>query len=477
MTSTTLSDVYDLTDLQPLALRDDPVEYRRFYDQSSGFTAQNAPVQNHFNFRVSDINSLWLLHRAYLLVEFSLVNGGGANERGTFANGLGNLFERAILRLGDTIVEDKPRHAFREYEIDAMSWNKQYADTVGSLMLYHTRDVSNAEYHGLNLARSAYVQAGGAVGTIGDYTITPDAFDVGNSPEAKNRTLTRNNPTFAMIPLYHIFNFPKVYQKILRGYDLEIELFTTSDKVRIIRSGVQSDGTAASTAGADDVNLNWSGSGISLYIPRIVPPAGTMAKINNMLSGAGVAPKVEYERSHVYREAIPTGRADGSWSITTNTSTPTRIYFMLCDQDSETNQLVDLRQRANLLTRLDVYVNGKSVPTENIQAEGATGSSIIQRNFTQYARQWNNLQGNFDGVYHGAMGGGNLDYLSFELNNVISINLKETDDPLLASSSDVKVDYQLDAAAAKDLYLYAVLYSKSTTILEMSEGRNNVIQK
>ncbi len=302
MTSSSLENVYNFDDLEPLALRDDPVEYRRFYDQSAGFTAQNSPVQNHFHFRVSDINSLWLLHRGYLLVEFE-VTAGVANERATLANGLGHLFERCILRLGDTIIEDKPRHFHREFEVDAMSWSKQYAETVGSMMLYHPRDAAGPDYSLANHSRALFQDPGQTT-----QTTSPDPFDVSTTPQGKNRILTDQSPTYAMIPLYHLFNFPKVYQKFIRGYDVELELYTTSDKIRLIRSLKTATNTASGTT---DSTLTWSGPGISLYLPRIVPPAGVMAKINNMLSGDGIKPLVEFEKSNVYRETIPIARSDG----------------------------------------------------------------------------------------------------------------------------------------------------------------------
>ena len=464
-----LDNVYDFSDLAPLDTKNDPVEYRKFYDQASGFTANNAPVQNHFTFRISDINSLWLLHRAYLQVQFD-VDNGGSNERATFANGLGHLFERVILRLGDTIIEDKPRHAFRDYEVDSMTWSKQYAETVGSMMLYHPEDLGSSKWAGINKSRAVHYVPGGTTATI-----TPDAFDVAMTPESYNRTLTDQNPSYAMIPLYHLFNFPKVYQKVIRGMDVEIELYTTGDNVRLIRSAVQSNGLAAGTSpGAADVALKWSGAGITLHIPRIKPNAREEGMFNAQLAKGFNVP-VEFEKSIVYRENIPTGRADGEWSVTTNTSTPTRLYLFLTEQTSETSQLVGARQRNLLLQRLDVYINGEKTPTEQLEAEGAGGSSILQRNFTQYMRMWQNAQNNFDGVYDGAAGGSHMNHLTFDLNNVIAIDLKQTDKPLIDKSSDIRVSYRFDAAAPTAHWLYGVLFSKSRVDLEMSEGRSQAL--
>ena len=465
-----MEDVYNFNNLPKLDVKDDPVEYRRFYDQSSGFTAQNTPVQNHFTFRISDINSYWLLHRAYLLVQFELdAPAGGPNERATLANGIGNIFERVKLRLGDTLIEDKPRHFYRDYEIDAMTWHKQYAETLGSVQMYHNRSVSDSAFRSLNLSRAVYEVPGG-----GSNTIEPNNFDVPGTPESRNLSLTRQNPTYCMIPLFHIFNFTKVYQKVIRGLDVECEFYISSDNVKLIRSLKQSDNVDA-VAGQNYV-FKWAGSGLSLYIPRIKPTPQMEGQLNSMLI-KGVSPMVEFEKSIVYREAIPIGRQDGEWSITTNTSTPTRLYLFLRTQSSESIQTVPLYERKSFLERLDVYVNGERIPTEDVKAEGTANSGLVQRNYTQYFRQWHNMQGNFDGLYNGSSGGSQMSYLEFDLNSVIAFDLKQNTRDLIDKSSDIRVTYKLDDVAVSSHWLYAVLFSKSVVTLEMSEQRSVALVK
>lgn len=472
-----MDSIYDITSNTTLDTKADPVEYRKFFDQTSGSSTANDLTKAHWNFRVSDINSYWLLHRAYLMVEFDIAPLAGApNERVTLANGIGNIIDRCVLRLGDTVVEDKPRHFYREHELDTMTWSKQYVDTVGSLMMYHPNSLQNADWTVANRGRSAYVKPGGGVATIGDYTLDPEAFDVPESPEGHNRLLTQGRSTYAMIPLYHLFNMPKVYQRVIRGLDIELEIYTTNDNIRVIRSATQDDGTASVAGSATNGTFHWKNAGLTLYLPRVVPPAQEQARLNRMLA-EGVAPKIEFEKSIVHRESIASGNKSGEWSITTNTSTPTRIYLMLRSQASESDQNTPLYERQAFLSRLDLYVNGQHVPSENLEAPGATGASITQRNFTTYLRQWHNSQGNFDGVYDGSVGGSHLGLADFELKNIVAIDLKQMGRDLVDKSSDIRVEYTLDNAVNKGHYLYAIVFSKSTVQLEMSEGRSVAIVK
>lgn len=496
-----MDEIYNLEDTKKLETKSDPIEYRKFYDQSSGFTARTPPtvadIQSHFNFRVSDINSYWLLHRAYLLLNFKLAKGTGANERATIANGIGNFFDRCILRFGDTVIEDKPRHFYREFEVDALTWNKQYTDTVGSMMLYHSPNEHSLI--AIDKSRASYLKPGSAFqtinGTAGTYadtdalaaalatfnsthTLQPDVFDDLDTPESKNRVFTDGDSVYCMVPLVHLFNFPKVYEKVIRGLDIELEFYLSNDSTRLIRSSVQSDGAAADTAVAKNYALNWLGAGMTLYLPRVIPTPRVQADLNRMLT-KGVSLPIEFEKSIVYRESIPPARQEGEWSITTNTSTPTRLYFMVRSQASESSQLIDLKTSDVLLSQLDVFVNGEKVPTEVVQAEGAAGSGVIQRNYTQYLRLWHDLQGNRDGVYNGLVGGSNINQTLFDLHRIVAIDLKQSSRDLPDRSSDIRVSYKFDipVPVGKDQWLYCIAYSKATTVLEMSEGRSVALIK
>lgn len=472
-----MDSIYNLQDLPTLETKTDPIEYRKFYDQTSGFSATSAggPVKTHFSFRISDINSFWLLSRAYLLFEFNLTNVGHGTERQTVEY-LGKHFDRVLLRLGDTLVEDKTKYVYRDSEVDALSWGKQYAETVGSMALYKPESFDTSDKRATNLSKALYYKVATA-GSADFATLlerledSPDAFDVPGTFENHNHTATRGSKTFAMLPLVHLFNFLKVYDKVMRGLDIEIELYMAPDSVRIIRSNKLSTG-AASVAG-DNAVFNWSGPGITLMVPRVVPTPKIQAMLNMQLA-KGLNVTVPFEKSHVYRLTIPDGAQTGEWNITTATSTPTRIYLMIRAANSETDQRLRLFARDRLLTRVDVFVNGEKTPTENLTADGATGSGILERNFMTYLRQWHDMQGNIGSPYQGETGHSNLDALGFFANNVVAIDLKQKISDLPDRSSDINVSYQLDLATTvgNTHYLYAVVFSKAVAELQLSEARS-----
>lgn len=476
--------IYNLQDLPKLETKADPYEYRRFFDRNSGVVAQTptegtTTQKNHFIFRISDINSFWLLSKAYLQLHFKIdaIDNADKPERVT-AEYAGKWLSRAILRLGDTVIEDQTQYVYRTQEIEALGWSKQYADTVGSMMLYKSENMDDASEHVVNGSRQVYLRTAIVNADTGaelkdKLIVNADPFDVPGTLPNHNRTMTRSTNNYAMLPLVHIFQMLKVYDKVVRGLDIEIELFFADDNIKLIRSAFKTSGDDGKPETDNTHALYWQSYGVQLVVPRVVPPARIQAELNMQLA-KGLNINCEFEKVNCYRTLIPTGQNTSEWNITTATSEPTRIYLFTRSVLSETRQRTRLRHRGVILERVDVFVNGEKMPSESLVAEGPVGAGVSGRNFNNYLRQFHDMQGNIGAPYDRPSGYGhsNVDMLGFENQAIIAIDLKQKISDIPARSSDISVTYKIDINAPEGQYLYAVVYSKAVAELQLSEARS-----
>ena len=452
------------------------MEYIRFYDTNSQGTASVG--QENFRFRINDIHSLWLLQKGYLLFEFTVksVDAGGADvaDEPVAVEYLGKHIRRAILNLGTTQIEGKEQYVYRDAEVETMTWSKQYAETVGSLAFYHPDDLlTSSAGHKINKTRAVYSSKTAIA--LADLTLEPDPFFVPGTHENMVYAHTNTGGTsYGMLPLVHVFNFVKAYDRIIRGIDIEIMIDLAPLAVRCILGGKKTDGSA--TTGAS-VKYTHVGAGVSLYLPRMLPPASIMADLN-MKYARGLKATVPWEKSQVYQHALPVGAASvGSWYPASNVAKPLYGYFFIRNQSTETNFKQRLHRRAQMITQIQVMVNGRAVPTEQLKMESANnGTDILQRNFTQYARQFYDLvHSDGQSAFQRGHPVGHLTALNLMDNSMIAIDFRQMGDDLIAKTSDIQVNYTIDNGAANIAaasYLYAVIYSHAVTELELSEQRS-----
>ena len=307
--------IFDLSPPKSV-LHDSEVEslsYSKFYDTSSGATPSAG--QSKFLFRINDINTLWLLSRAYVHVSWTMTLA--ADERATVTNDIRSFFNRVILRLNDTVVEDHSNYFYRECYPDRLRWSKQYADTVGSAMWYRPEELSAYGHQifthrimGATAAGIAKIGTGG--GLVGTDIANVDEFNDSRCTNGYHYHLTPNGTEcHGFIPLYHLVNFAKVWQKVIRGFAIELELHTTGDAIRLVQSTVKADGTPTGKPATSD----WVGRGIELWCPRVTAHPEIAAKLNNQLS-AGVNVPVMFPKTYVTRQALLSANSTaGQWRI------------------------------------------------------------------------------------------------------------------------------------------------------------------
>ncbi len=471
----------------------DAVNHITFYDTTNGFTAAGQvgsppPVgnaQDHFTFRCNDVNSWWRPALGFIRVQCAVYNqetNGTAPGNHTYhalEDDIRTIFNRIILRLNGEVVEDKPHHVFREWYYDRSTWSKQYAETVGSAMFV---DPAGDEF---NAYKSTGVGSVKAPGNYEPILLAPTNIalaDMKKSDEWNTRLhpLGRRYNYCAQygqgtgsaqsmefyIPLYHLFNCFKVYDKVIKGCPIEIELYTVKDEIRIHRRATQVNGV---TASALKSVLKWNEAGLSLILPRVIPSPSTEAMLNRQLI-AGLSVPIKFEKSYVYRDSIDTGKTNGQWRVTNTASRPTKIVVFTVKQDSEQNQTDALWEPHNAVqnrvNRISMFVNGRKVPSEDVKNESMQSSQ-------QVFRMWNEALHNYDQPYlrNFGMVAGLRDFQSVNFKvpmYVFDLSKRELSE-FVGGASELVVDWHYDAATTDPQFMYALVYTESELTLNMTE--------
>ena len=468
--------IFDLSPPKSV-LHDSEVEsfnYHKFYDPNSG----NPAGQTKFVFRINDINSLWLLSRSYIHMSWIVTIPAG--ERGTVTNDIRNFFNRVILRLNDTVIEDKSNYFYRECYPDRLRWSKQYAEQMGDLMWYKPEDASNYGFSyfehsvpGISAAGAAKILAGAGGNMLDTDFANLDQFNDTKCAAGYHAQVTQTGEqNHALVPLLHLVNFPKVWQKVIRGFDIELELHCTPDPIRLFQSGLKVDGTVSTAA----ISADWAGRGITLWCPRVTGHPEIAAKLNNQLA-SGVNIPVMYPKTHVNRQTL--ANADGTsgqWRIVNTASRPVRVEVFLTQQTTETNLQTPLDNFATpIFSKLNLSVNGHRLPAEDVIVDNVTaGNAWRQADLTQILRQHQTDMGNLDSVYDRNFGlmGGNINNHTFAHNPVYTYDLtkKEVAD-WVGSASELVLDWGLAAAVGANYWIYAIIMTESQVNLNMSAHR------
>ena len=309
-----------------------------------------------------------------------------------------------------------------------------------------------------------------------NYALTA-LFGSGATPASDPLNSEKTHLNF-YIPLYHLFNVFGVYDKVIKGCPLEIELFCTNDKVRILRTGTDTDGNPNTGAPKDSV-LKWVNAGISLLLPRIVPSPMTEALLNRQLI-AGLSIPIKFEKSYVYRESVTTATGPGQWRIVNTASRPTKVVLFMVPQDGETSQERDLYAQHSHLEPIgtqtsvaswiksNLFVNGRKVPSEDVRHNS---NKYGLKDHAQLYRMLNESQHNYDSPYlrnFGMEAGLNPWWNTLYCPLIVFDLSKRELSEFVGGASEIVVDYELKVTTGAQ-FLYAIVFTESELTLNMTE--------
>ena len=526
--SESVNPIFDLSYQEQKDTSIDSVNYIKLFDTNNGFSAVNNPPQNHFTFRLNDINSYYRYAHSFFHFECQAFQSNG-NDMGVISSDIRSALSRVVFRINSEVVEDKPAYFYREAEWDRDTWSLQYRSLIGSDMniddinqvgtdlITNAGDFSsigNPDVDGqfaLCLAASTVDGTGTGDTTNVEKGMLRRANFINTTQNATGRLWARSKGQMinCFVPFYHLFNVAKVWDRVIKGCPLEVEFFITPNEICTLQSPLKKDGV---TAADGTTTLRWVGPGITWNIPRIIPSPMVEARLNAQLL-AGLSIPIKFEKSYMYRYNIGTGdAASQQWRIVNTASRPTRLVVFHRPQETESNQQKPLRgdgtnASACVLTKANLFINGTKVPSEDVTADvgqltqaGITGplpgnqfsgennetfnTTIIARDVTQQYRMYNEMLSNYTEPYMRNFGmvAGKLDYTNFATSPYYCYDLSKRElGQFVGGAAEVTLDFSLgyvpdqNGGTRPPLYLYALLYTESEMTLSMTEHSTRVL--
>ena len=536
MEETPMNPIFDLSYQERRDNSIDAINYIELFDTNNGFTAKNVPtVQRHFTFRLNDINSWYRFAHSFIKVKCTAKSVLDTTQSHIHSD-IRSIFNRVILRMNSEVVEDKSNYFFREAEWSRSCYSLDYLNTVASNM-----GIDDYRFFGDQIRQSPeYVTGAGAgagnlypeglgalvvaqsqalVGT-GTDPVTKETFrqlDTWNNRLGSNGRLSSadcGKGREYYVPLYELFNLPKVWDRCIKGAPLELELFIAPDSVCCRSPNNNMDGTAIANTATDGAVLNWVGSGITWLVPRIVPSPLAEARLNSILLEGRSIP-INFEKSYVYRYAVEAGATkprpvNEQWRIVNTASRPTKVVLFLRTQESEASVTSGVQgqffQNVNdgsgfggvtsVLSKANLFVNGRKVPSEDVKCtagvlkdKSASAGGTLDvvglpkgRDMSQLYRMYQEFMANYDHPYSRNFGmmAGTMSYNDFALNPFYCYDLSKREiAEFVGGASEISLDFTLeastDAPAIPAMYIYALVYSESTLTLNMSEHSTTVL--
>ena len=480
----------------------DNSEYIKLYQQG-GFTPSDSPAQQDWTFRMSDLNSYYLMAQSFFQFDFSL-NDGGVGDVTTknliYPSDMRCLFKSVQLDLNSVAVEANNQNYWMFANVDRAFQSRQWVETAGSLggqFLTDTR-FDNPAYLG-PYANQDFALTNDVLGAPADATalkaqIGYDGDYARLQTYAKKRALlsfkaasNTSSRCNLRVDMPSIFQFYRYWTRVHKGIDVQCRFTTVGDGGFITnRRRVDVGGTGARAAG--DYSMKWEGSGLTWWCKTLKPSPRVEIKLNSMLQ-RGQEIMCPFESVKCYNFTPTNGSS--SFRIVNESSRPTRMIVAFQRKSVlTTTDDISVLQMPEGMTTMSASVNGKKVPNIDIQmvcpttlphqgyvVDGGTGKKVNQQSSFDLSEPYMRyllLTGTYNSAFKSnfSRGSGSLSYVdwvstspfvSFDLsNNAIG--------DISGSNSEITLNYNVANDDITDYIMYAILYTERTVSLNLAEA-------
>ncbi len=184
---------------------------------------------------------------------------------------------------------------------------------------------------------------------------------INGNPTFDKRVKTQIIKVDFQIPASRIFNFFKVFDKVIKNTKIEITLELVSDTIACI-----ADPTTLDYANnkAKFIFLN---QGIQWYIPQIFPRQSIQDSLTQKLNSDSMKALIKYEDSDIQRQQfVNQNNSWGQWDVNLLSSLPTRIYVWAQYQKADTDQRYNsLKFTRAGIERMFMEINGNVIPAQH----------------------------------------------------------------------------------------------------------------
>ena len=357
----------------------DNAEYIKLYQQA-GFNPTNTPVaQQDWHFRMSDLNSYYLMSQSFFEFSFSITDLNPASDPLSqdliYPSDMRCIFKNVQLDLNSVAVEANNQNAFMFYNVDRAFMSRQYIETAGSLGGMFLHDIRydkpffTSSYASLDVALSD------------DVAGAPTPY---NGLAARLQTYTKKRTLLAITPgqikskkcvlccdMPSIFQFYRYWTRCHKGIDVQCRFTTVGDTPFITNrtSATRFDGTPPvpirENVAPQQYRMDWEGSGIVWWVRSLKPSPRVEASLNAMLQ-RGQEIFTPFEQAKVYNFQPQAGNQ--SYRIVNEASRPMRMIVGFQRKTVQTScDDISILQMPKGLTTFSAFVNGKKVPNLDIQ--------------------------------------------------------------------------------------------------------------
>jgi len=311
--------------------------------------SDNANVEDddQFRFELKDTNSLTNLSRAYLELRIRIEQTDGtaynAGDNVALNGSIGTLFNRAVLRLNNMVVESTDQcHVVNSLK-PLILYSKDYSSSSSTNELFYLHTGGNLDTtltsHKNFTALDGNAQAGGAI------LIEEDA----NYNEGHKRLRDRldgSAEVSAILPLECLVDFASV-DKIITNLNVALELTRSDRAYHMFRSGASDGRVSVKRA--------------SLWVPRIQAQPSLEMELKSAFS-SGLVSNFRFKKWNGY---IPTALAGaGTFSTRIATMSERVVGVFVMAKPSVITQTVNSNKTVDVLTDLYVRINGKQYPQQ-----------------------------------------------------------------------------------------------------------------
>lgn len=324
------NEIYDITKDIIQDVSTESFEYLEFYDVNLNDVNSN----DLFRIEVNDKDNYYLLHNAFVVVNFKITDDAGAayaaNASVSLQNNAVGLFKKWTLEFDDDIVETVDDAHICNTVQNFIYLSNEYSSTIAKSELWYPDTTAT------NLRDPA------AFASVAD-------LETVNYGHRKRSQLLNNGRIFSVqLPLKNIFGFVKSYKRVMRGVKIGLRLDRNSDN-ELILNGI---GGGTNTG---KVNM----AKIQLFVPRVKPNLPILEKLKSQMSGDKnlFVPFVDAQifRSNLYDQA-PNNKL---FQIKAKRRDPVKLYCVFQSQARYTgNKTINKRVFDHMsLTSLRVVVN------------------------------------------------------------------------------------------------------------------------
>ena len=491
----------------------DNSEYIKLYQQG-GFQPSSSPAQQEWTFRMSDLNSYYLMSQSFFQFDFTLSDKATTRDQNTrnliFPSDMRCLFKNVQLDLNSVAIESNNQNYWMYANIDRAFMSRQYIETAGSLggmFLTDTR-YDNPAYLG-PYANMDYALDNDRVGVPADVVtlnekVKYDGDYARLQTYAKKRALLSIKDTGSTavppfdkssrctlrVDMPSIFQFYRYWTRCHKGIDVQCRFSTVGDAGFI--TDRTRNGKRTPTTTDENYQMDWAGSGIVWWVKSMKPSPRVEANLNAMLQ-RGQEIFTPFETAKVYNFQPENGSQ--SYRIVNESSRPTRMIVAFQRKTALTstddNSVLQMPEGMSTMT---AFVNGKKVPNIDIQmtcpkalppngyvVDGGDSKVDQQSPFdlTEPYMRYLLLTGTYNSAFKNnySRGSGALGYVDWvSTSPFVCFDLSHNAiGDISGSNSEIVLQYNVNNPTINaDYNLYACVYTERTVSFSLSEATSYV---